>query len=612
MTMNKLNAFYQTNLMALKQTQPDLAIRVDVCSVPADYHVVQAKNSLPVLKVGCVSCHSIYDPAGEGKKFVEKHLSSDGPLPDAAVLVFGFGFAYHFRPLLDRDIPFAVYEPSMATLRLAMEHVDLTAIFSKTRIYASLDEVIPDRRKFRIWPHLPTVKRYSDLFDRLKKTVYAQPLFPDETAVLKDKLKIMVVSPIYGGSLPVAKYCARALEKIGHQVDYFDASIFSVPFEKILHMDIDDGHKKGVYDLFQQLISEMVVATCSREKPDILLALAQAPVSLKALELLRRSGIVTAFWFVEDYRHMPYWKAYAPCYDFYFTIQKDRFFQELDALGVKNYHYLPMAADPEVHCPLSLSEAEKMEYGSDLSFMGAGYHNRQKIFAKMDYRDFKIWGNSWDPGNGTWRFVQRNGQRVNTREAVKIFNATQINLNLHSYAYDDGINPDGDFVNPRTFEIAACGAFQLVDQRGCLPELFREGEEMISFNSEAELFRLIDMYLENPHQRTRICARARQRVLAEHTYEHRMKEMVSFIREKRPEKFIVRKPERLRIHDREAFVCRFPETQDLFNSIPEKTGALELEMIKNIIKSGEGDLTYPAAIFLLMDEFQKFFEERVP
>jgi len=91
-----------------------------------------------------------------------------------------------------------------------------------------------------------------------------------------------------------------------------------------------------------------------------------------------------------------------------------------------------------------------------------------------------------------------------------------------------------------------------------------------------------------------------------------MKEMVSFIREKRPEKFIVRKPERLRIHDREAFVCRFPETQDLFNSIPEKTGALELEMIKSIIKSREGDLTYPAAIFLLMDEFQKFFEERVP
>lgn len=29
----------------------------------------------------------------------------------------------------------------------------------------------------------------------------------------------------------------------------------------------------------------------------------------------------------------------------------------------------------------------------------------------------------------------------------------------------DGVEPYGDFVNPRTFESAACGAFQLVDSR---------------------------------------------------------------------------------------------------------------------------------------------------
>ena len=44
-------------------------------------------------------------------------------------------------------------------------------------------------------------------------------------------------------------------------------------------------------------------------------------------------------------------------------------------------------------------------------------------------------------------------------EAVKIFNASRINLNLHSSPYHLGINPEGDYVNPRTFDLAAAGPF---------------------------------------------------------------------------------------------------------------------------------------------------------
>ena len=38
-----------------------------------------------------------------------------------------------------------------------------------------------------------------------------------------------------------------------------------------------------------------------------------------------------------------------------------------------------------------------------------------------------------------------------------------INLNLHSAMQGRGVNREGDFVNPRTFEVAATGAFQVVD-----------------------------------------------------------------------------------------------------------------------------------------------------
>lgn len=610
MIMDSFIDLYQQNLKVLNQTQPDLAATVEACAVPAEYQVVSARNGMPVLRIGRVSCHSVYDPVGEALKFVNKHLLSNGSIASDGVLVFGLGFAYHLRPLLEKDVNFVIFEPALATLKTAMKHVDLTDIFQKSVIYTCLDELPNSKQQLKIWPHLPTAKCYPEEFERLKTVGLSVRRLSDDRLVFKEKLKILVVSPIYGGSLPVAGYCVRALEKMGHQVEYFDASIFSVPFKKILNMDIDESNRKVIYDLFQHLISEMVLAACSRETPDILLALAQAPVSINALERLKRSGVTTAFWFVEDYRHMDYWKAYAPCYDFYFTIQKDGFFRKLDALGLNNYHYLPMAADPDIHCPMLISASEKAEYGSVLSFMGAGYHNRQIMFSKIKNCDFKIWGNSWDPEHETWKFVQKNGQRVGTDEIVKIFNASEINLNLHSYAYDSGINPEGDFVNPRTFEIAACGGFQLVDDRSYLKELFTLGEEIVCFHSESELFQLIRDCLANPEMRKRVSEKARQRVLNEHTYVHRMQELVTVIREKHPDRFVECAQNRLMIRDKSAFVNRFPETGELFARVPDDKQGLTMDVIKSTIKSSQKDLTYPEAIFLLMDEFQQLFEER--
>ena len=42
---------------------------------------------------------------------------------------------------------------------------------------------------------------------------------------------------------------------------------------------------------------------------------------------------------------------------------------------------------------------------------------------------------------GLTRVLQRNGARIDTDDAVRIFNATAINLNLHSSTYHDGVDP---------------------------------------------------------------------------------------------------------------------------------------------------------------------------
>ena len=39
-------------------------------------------------------------------------------------------------------------------------------------------------------------------------------------------LKILIVLPLYGGSLPIGYYCADALKKLGHHVELFEAPEF--------------------------------------------------------------------------------------------------------------------------------------------------------------------------------------------------------------------------------------------------------------------------------------------------------------------------------------------------------------------------------------------------
>jgi spore maturation protein CgeB len=99
--------------------------------------------------------------------------------------------------------------------------------------------------------------------------------------------------------------------------------------------------------------------------------------------------------------------------------------------------------------------------------------------------------------------------------------ATKINLNIHSANHVEGLDPDPDYVNPRTFELAACGAFQLVDARAPLAALFRD-DELATFRSPAELRQKIAYYLAHPDERAAIAARGRARVLAEHTFAHRV------------------------------------------------------------------------------------------
>ena len=349
---------------------------------------------------------------------------------------------------------------------------------------------------------------------------------------METPLRILVVLPLYGGSLPIGRYCEKALIELGHLVEVFEAPLFYSAFEGLKGLRVSTDRLEYLENSFLQVVSQAVLAKTESFCPDLVLSLAQAPLSRQALNRLRKDNVPTAMWFVEDFRLFTYWRAYAPLYDFFAVIQEDPFLDQLYDMGLDNALYLPLAADPGFHKPRELTSVQKHKFGSDLSFLGAGYPNRQRAFKRLFGYDFKIWGTEWDNDPAFDPYVQRKGARISPEDAVKVFNAAKINLNLHSSVQPDELVSKGDFVNPRTFELAACRAFQLVDERELLPELFKS-DEMVTFTDMEDLTQKIDYYLVHEDEREKIAEKSRMRVLAEHTYASRMQTLLDFIQEKR-------------------------------------------------------------------------------
>ncbi len=337
--------------------------------------------------------------------------------------------------------------------------------------------------------------------------------------------KILFVSPIYGGSLEVMRYLFTGFQQTGRTTCFLDNSSFYPVYRQISTSPESDQEKQICINRMLAASDERLLSYAAQLKPDLIMAIAQSPLDLRTLQVLKGKGIVCAYWFVEDYRFKTYWSQIAPAYDFFFTIQRDNHLKaQFAGMGYANWHYLPLACEPSRHRPWTAAAEVRRAYECDIGFMGAPYRNRLKIFDQLTDYDLKIWGEGWSDyplSPELAACVQEGRKRISAGETVKIYSSAQIQINLHSSPFDSGISADGEFVNPRTFEIAGCRGFQLADYRCELPHLFEPEKEIILFHNLDELRSLIDYWLPRDRGRADIAYRAQKRAYAQHTYRHR-------------------------------------------------------------------------------------------
>lgn len=442
------------------------------------------------------------------------------------LIVCGVGAGYHVEELVNtagKNV--SIIEPNIEAFKAALNSRDLSHLLSSVGHLSVGDTDLPNfiTQDSDLFIRPQTQALHGDYCGRLKAAFYGTRGFTTLHP------KIGVLGPMQGGTLPIMSYTASALQSIKQRTCELDMSGFAPGFHLINDFIKEEVRCAVMQGNYVEMLSQMLLEATAEKPIDVLICMAQAPASGRVLTELRKRGVITVLWFVEDYQRFLYWREIAHHFDFVFTIQKGECLTAIRQAGAGEVHYLPTGCDPKVHCPQDLSLAEQERWGSPVSFVGAGYHNRQQSFASLCDLPFKIWGTEWPTCRPFDKLVQEQGRRLTPAEYVKIFNSTQININLHSSTERDSIDVSGDFINPRTFELAACGAFQLVDNRALLPEVFEPGKDLVTFDDVKDLRDKIEYYLAHPEERKEIAASGRRRALNEHTYDHRIKEMLSII-----------------------------------------------------------------------------------
>lgn len=105
------------------------------------------------------------------------------------------------------------------------------------------------------------------------------------------------------------------------------------------------------------------------------------------------------------------------------------------------------------------------------------------------------------------------------QELPAFYQCVEVNLNFTSLQMKNGLNQ-------RVFDVPAAGAFVLTDNKETLWEMFAP-EEVVTFHNLDDAREKLAYYLKYPETRRRLAARARERVLSQHTYGHRAQTMLN-------------------------------------------------------------------------------------
>lgn len=257
-----------------------------------------------------------------------------------------------------------------------------------------------------------------------------------------------------------------------------------------------------------------------RHRVDFVLVVSGMLLHPDVLILMKRAGLKVVMLFTESpYDHASEMKV-AQLVDGGWTNERT-VLKEFRTVNPR-FGYLPHAWDPMVHrTDLPIDDSVPAH---DVVFVGTAFRERVRWFNSIDWTgiDLGLYG-SWDPSklNRQVRACYRGGPIDNER-AVLLYRRAKIGLNLYRTSQGWGPNAPAvahaESINPRAYELAACGTFFLSDYRSESAEVF--GDCVPMFRTPIEAAALIRTWLADDAGRSERAA-ALPALVAQASWIHR-------------------------------------------------------------------------------------------
>lgn len=331
-------------------------------------------------------------------------------------------------------------------------------------------------------------------------------------------MRILVIPGRGRTAQELGRFCIEAFQELGIEARILLFNPQGSTFTKVL---------------FQKITEERIVWEILHFRPDLVLAIKSEEIKVPFLRKIKKKFRVTlANWWIDDPAHLHHSTKLSPDYDYFFTCDPESVSIH-EQVHCPHAFALTFGCVPSLHRTVSLTEAEKSYYGSDVAFVGSMSSQRADVLRRIAGFDMKIWSKREFANFDGERIICRSvpptdplcrhftGKEMWGEEMVKVYNASKIVINLHSQGVVS--------TNMRTFEVMGCGAFLLSDARETLDRLFKRDQEFVSFAKNEELPQLVSDYLKNDEKRLAIARQGQRVTYGGHTYRHRMKEFLEYI-----------------------------------------------------------------------------------
>lgn len=351
----------------------------------------------------------------------------------------------------------------------------------------------------------------------------------------------------WGSTWPYAfidHFIVQTLQAMGHEVKTYNVFANTVPVVKF-YREMAETKKIGE-DKLLNILDDRATVSLPFEildfSPDLVLHIV-GRIPERVMKAIKKLKTKTAIWFLDDPQEIDVTSKEGTWYDFVYTVES------ACVAAHKKAEFLPLGCFPEIYKPMEVEE----KYKSDICFIGVPFPRRVEFFDEM--ADFlkgynvKIIGGGPTIGSvqDPWLW-KRKLKRLDVlekfivdeivfpEEAAKYFNGAKINLNIHRrsqdsrFAHGNSQNIQPESVSGRTFDLAGCGAFQLIDNlRSNVSKHFEIGKEIVVFENNDDFKEKIKYYLSHDKERKQIAEAANKKVVSEHTYEKRLEKILKKI-----------------------------------------------------------------------------------